>query len=620
MKTIRINPEQCRLCYACTGICPSNAIEIKEKYAEIINDRCISCGSCLNICPHYAIEDIDSKKQINELLHSGYKVAAICAPSISGEFSDITDYTNFVGMIKALGFKYVCEVSFGADLIALKYRELFENFKGKYFITANCPAVVGYVERYHPALIDNMAPLISPMIATTQIVREMYGNDIKVVYIGPCVAAKDKESRYNQNRRVDAVLTFSELREMFKAAGVTENNVEFSDFDPPIGGKGSLFPVSRGMFQSVGINEDLLSGQLIAVDGKDNVIAALKEFENFSQLKQHLDLFYCDGNCIMGPGTSVGGQKYMRRSLVIAYTKKRLKSWDQRREEWEKNIGSFIALDYKRTYTNRHIELPMPSEEAITEVLKKIGRDGKNIQSGCQSCSFTSCRELAIAVSNGLANVDMCNTYVLHSKNLYKKRLRTTIEQLDQSRQSLVENERIARREKAAFQEASKITTGLLDRLPAGVITVDQDLKVLQSNKEFINILGNEAKEIADVVPGLIGADLKLLVPSQIFHYFSYVLETNANIQNKDIRIDGKLLNISVFTIKTNQIIGGIIRDMYLPEVQKDEIVNRVNEVINKNLKLVQEIAFLLGEGAADTEQMLNSVIESYKESKNIEQ
>lgn len=614
MQVIKINPDKCKLCYACIRVCPSNAIKIVNNAAEIIPDRCIACGSCLTVCPFSAIKDLDSKREVSAYIRSGVKVAAICAPSISGEFSDISAYTNFVGMIKALGFQYVCEVSFGADLVALKYRELFADFKGKYFITANCPAIVGYVERYHPSLIDNMAPLISPMVATAQVVREKYGSDVKIVYIGPCTAAKDEAHRYEGDRKVDIVLTFKELRDMFTEAGVTENNVEFADFDPPIGGKGSLFPISRGMFQSVGINEDLMSGQLICTDGKANVLHALKEFENFSQLKQHLDLFYCDGNCIMGPGTSQGGQKFLRRSLVISYTKKRLLNWDK--EEWEKNIETYMKLNFFRDFHNLDMRLPNPSEEQISEVMRQLGREGYENKASCGACGYESCRDLAVAVVNGLAQIDMCNTYVVQSKTKYKRRLKAANEKLSNTQKALTESEQITRHEQEAFQEASKITSGLLNKLPTGVVIVDENIRVLQSNQSFINLLGADALEIADVVPGLIGADLKTMVAPYIYNYFNYVLETDISVHNKDIHLGDSLLNISVFSIKPNKIVGAIIRDMYVPEVRKEEVVSRINEVIDKNLKLIQEIAFLMGEGASDTEQMLNSIIESYKSRK----
>ncbi len=614
MQVVKINPERCKLCYACVRVCPAYAIKTNEKSAEIIPERCIGCGSCLSVCPYYAIKDLDAKKEVTALIKSGAKVAAICGPSISGEFHDITDYTNFVGMIKALGFTYVCEVSFGADLIALKYRELLENFKGKYFITANCPAVVNYVERYHPRLIDNMAPFVSPMVATAQVVHRKYGEDVKVVFIGPCTAAKGEAKRYEGEKRVDSVLTYRELRQMFSEAGITENNVEFADFDPPIGGKGSLFPISRGMFQSVGINEDLLSGQLISADGKVNVLKALKEFEQFNLLKQHLDLFYCDGNCIMGPGTSPGGQKFLRRSLVIAYTKKRLATWNK--EQWDKDIEEFLQLDFSRAYENRDMRLQEPTEEQISEVLLQMGKSNIDKQAACGACGYNSCRDLAIAVANGLATKDMCHTYMVQSRNKYERRLRAANEKLDNTLKSLNEAEMHVRKEREAFQEASQITSGLLNKLPTGVIIVDDNLKIVQSNQSFINLLGQDAADIAEIVPGLIGADLKALLPQNVCTYFSYVLENNVAVQNKDIHLGQGLYNISVFPITPGKIVGAIIRDMYVPEVRKEEVINRINEVISKNLKLVQEIAFLLGEGTAETERMLNSIIQSYQDTK----
>lgn len=618
MQVVKIDPKKCRLCYACVRVCPANSIKINETACEIVPERCIGCGSCLRACPYDAISDFNSKQLVKELIRKGEKVVAICAPSISGEFDDITDYTNFVGMIKALGFTYVCEVSFGADLVAMKYRELFENFKGKYFITANCPAMVSYIERYHPNLIVNIAPLISPMIASAQVVREKYGQDIKVVYIGPCTAAKSEQHLFSDNRRVDIVLTFKELRDMFAEVGITENNVDFAEFDPPIGGKGSLFPISRGMFQSVGINEDLLSGQLICTDGKSNVLRALLEFENFIQLKQHLDLFYCDGHCIMGPGTSLNGQKFVRRSLVIAYTKKRMLTWNK--EQWDREIEKYLKLDYTRKFENRDMRLPKPSDEELAHIMTELGCVEHDKQSGCAACGYHNCRDFAAAVTHQFARFDMCHTYVVKHNKSYQRQLTITTHKLEETQKALRHSEQAVKREKEALQEASKITTGLLDKLPSGVVVFDEEIKIIQANQIFINLLGEEAQEIAEIVPGLVGADLKTMVATSIYNYFKYVLDTGNYIQNKDVLIGESLLNLSVFPIKPNKIVVAIIRNLYIPEVRKEEVVNRINEVIDKNLKLVQQIAFLLGEGASDTEQMLNSIIESYKESGQSEQ
>jgi hypothetical protein len=153
----------------------------------------------------------------------------------------------------------------------------------------------------------------------------------------------------------------------------------------------------------------------------------------------------------------------------------------------------------------------------------------------------------------------------------------------------------------------------MLEKLPTGVVIVDNHLKILHSNLSFINIVGEDAKSISDVIPGLTGADLKTLLPFNVYNMFSYVLKEDQPVVSKDVRFDEKMLNISIFPIKKNKMCGAIIRDLYSPEVQGEEVTIRVSEVIDKNLEMVQKIGFLLGEGAAETEQMLNSIIESYK-------
>ena len=170
----KILHEKCIKCYACIRICPVKAIkvDIDTQFPSIIPERCIGCGSCYKVCSPVTIEYRSSIEETKELLLSGARVAAICDPAISGEFDDITDYRKFVEMIRHLGFEFVNEVSFGADLVARQYGKLFEHFYGKYYLTANCPAVVAFIEKFHPGLITNLAPLVSPMIATAKVIRK----------------------------------------------------------------------------------------------------------------------------------------------------------------------------------------------------------------------------------------------------------------------------------------------------------------------------------------------------------------------------------------------------------------------------------------------------------------
>lgn len=605
---IKIQKDKCRKCYACVRVCPVKAIKIEDGSAIVMMDRCIGCGNCLRACHSDAIVYRDSKNEVKSFLNSDKKNVAIVAPSISGEFSDIRDYRKFVSMIRELGFDYVNEVAFGADIVAFKYLELFHNSKGKYYITTNCPVVVAYVEKYQPELLDNLAPIVSPMIATAKIARDIYGPDAKITYIGPCIQAKNEAMIYRRTATVNSVLTFMELRELFQEKKITENSVEYSEFDYPLGGKGSLFPISRGMFQSVGMNEDLLTGNILITEGKDNFLDAIKEFSETTAIDKHMDIFPCEG-CIMGPGTSPNGKKFLRRTQVIDYVNKRMKDFDQ--NEWHKNIAKYIKSDYSCKFDADDQRLTMPTEERINEILKAMSNPDKSGELGCGSCGYESCRELAIAIAQGIARYEMCLPFTIRKLTGYANRLHETNEKLAATKEALKESEEIARKEQLVAKEASKTTSAMLQKLPSGVVIVDRNLKIMESNKSFINILGKEAQELNEIIPGLTKADLKTLIP---FHkIFSSVLINGENILNRDVKYDDKFLNVSVFNIRKGEIVGAIIRDMSTPEVRRDEVIKRAEEVIKENLASVQQIAFLLGESASKTEKTLNSIIESHK-------
>jgi len=610
---VEILKDKCNLSYSCVRVCPVNAIEIKvnRDYARVIPERCIGCGSCTSVCPEGAIVYRDSKSDTKEILKSKEKKVAIVAPSISGEFHDITDYRKFVQMIKQLGFDYVNEVSFGADIIALKYADLFLDFKGKYYISTACPVVVSYIEKFQPELLDNLTPLVSPMIATTKIVRHLYGKNIKVIYIGPCIDSKNEANLFENDVKIDSVLTFQELRELFNEFNIKESKLEFSEFDSPIGYKGSLFPIANGLLQAADISEDLLSGNVITAEGKMNMLNATKQFhKEIETIKKHFNLYYCDG-CLMGPGTSIGGEKFNRRTRVTDYANKRLKKFDK--DKWQKEVDKFWNLNYSRTFKNDDQRIEKPSEEKINEILKAIGKEDKNSDLGCNACGYSTCRDFAIAVAKGLAKVDMCLTFSLRNRHDYIKALKSTNEKLAQTQNALQESEKVAQKEKETAKEASDTIGSMLQKLPSGVVIIDKNLKIVHSNNSFIETLGEEAKAIDEIIPGLVGADLKTLLPFNIYNLFTHVFSTGENILNRDIHIDDNLLNLSVFTIRKNKIVGAVFRDMYSPEVRKEEVLKRVTDVIDKNLAMVQKIGFLLGEGASETEQMLNSIIELYK-------
>jgi iron only hydrogenase large subunit-like protein len=610
---LTINDSLCRNSYSCVRVCPVNAIEVRPQKAHptIIPERCVGCGLCYVSCSPHAIEFRDSKEEVKKLLSFGSKTAALIEPSIASEFDDITDYRKFVAMIRALGFDYVHEVSFGVDLIAAKYVDLFSKAGGKYYITANCPAIVKLIEKYHPELTPNLAPLVSPMIATAMVVKELYGPEVATVEVGPCIDAKDEARLYKSGKLVNSVLTFIELRELFDESGIQERLVKMSEFDPPYGYWGALYPVPAGIIQAAGIKRDMVSGKVITASGKEDILEAINDYDKYiDTIHHHFNLFFCHG-CLLGPGMEHHKERFRRRALVSRYTEKRINLLDK--DRWQKDMDRWLKLDLTRSFTPDDQRIPDPPEEAINEVLKIIGKHNQDERLDCGACGYKSCRDFASTVAKGLAIPEMCHTYNLRNKQEYIETLRQTNRKLAETKKALKESEELAQREKEIAQSTSDMMNNMLEKLPTGVVIVDNSLKILHSNKSFINSIGEDAKTVSEVIPGLSGADLKTLVPFNIYNMFTYVIKENEPVVSKDVHWEDRMLNISVFPIKKNKMCGAVIRDLYSPEVQGEEVTSRVSEVIEKNLEMVQKIGFLLGEGASETEQMLNSIIESYK-------
>ncbi len=614
---IWVEPELCILCYACVRECPVKAIEVKPNldFVRIIPERCISCGSCYTVCPTGAVKITSHLDRVTGYLNDPVPAMAIIDPSISGEFPDITDYRNFVGMIRALGFNGVFDLSFGVELVARQHAELFNDYRGKFRLSSKCPSVVSFVEKYYPQHTDNLIPVLTPAAVTARIIRKLHGGECRVVLVNPCLASHLDIQTMPGDCRIDAVINFPELRELFVKKQINENRVEYSDFDPPSGRSGTLFPLSQGLLQSSGINEDLIVSNFFSADGRKDMIDAMDEFSSTYDIRKHLDLFYCEG-CIMGPGMSPGGHKFRRKTLVTEYARKRTSVPDQ--DGWEINYNKYVELPITRTFLPDSQALPIPDETEIMDILKLIGKTGNdNIDRGCMACGYKSCREFAVAVAQGLAKAEMCHLYGSKNRQDYIRSLRTANEQLAKTQKALLESEKLAREEKEMAREFSETLFAVIQKIPSGVIIVNDQYRVIQANLAFIELFGEETEAINEVIPGLAGADIKSLVPSSMVSLINFTLQNNQEVTHKDVRFDERVFNLSVFPVKKDSIIGIIIRDLSSPEVQREEVIKRVTEVIDKNLEMVQKIGFLLGEGASETERMLNSIIQYYRSGEN---
>jgi len=611
---IKLDKSQCKVCYSCIRACPVKAIHVQENsvFPYIEESKCILCGTCIGTCAYDAITYFDSKKNVKSLLNAREKVVAICAPSIAGEFDDITDYRKFVKMIRLLGFSYVTEMAFGVDIVAGLYRKLtHDEFNGKYYITSCCPSIVALIEKIYPELIGNLVPYVSPIAACALVARKIYGNDLKVVHITPCIAAKKETERNTGLTKINEVLTFKELRQLFDEFKISETFSEYSDFDEPLGYKGSMYPIPQGFLEASNLDLSLLKGNTITADGKSSVPAVKQFWDHYNIIKHNFNIFFCEG-CVMGPGTSDCGEKYKRQALVKDYIIRRLTNFDV--AKWQAYMDAHSNYkELNATFTNKKYELPLPEEFEVKIALNRITKRNDNKEVNCGACGFDSCYDLACAIAQHTAIPEMCvtnaqigNRETSHTSKMINEELDMVRNELNTTKSSLDEIRELLYAKNEAFSI-------FIRGLHLGIVICDENLKIVESNLAFIEILGEEIKEIHDVIPYLIGADLKTLLPSTLIAQFQFILNHNETQISRDVEIDGKLVNVSIFQLIQKKLVGALFRNLHSKEERPDEIIHRVTEVIEENFRQVQQIGFILGEGAAKTEKMLNSIIKSYK-------
>lgn len=497
--------ELCRTCYTCVRECPARAIRIVGGQAEVIDDRCIACGNCTKVCSQGAKVFLNTTDRVIKLLNNESEVAAIIAPSFPAEFSEIADYRILIGMIRALGFKYVAEVSFGADIVAGKYKKLVAD-NNKYFITSDCPSIVNYIKFYHPVLAEKLAPVVSPMVAMSRVVRKKYGENTKIVFVGPCVAKKA------ESNEVDEAITFTELRDLFAQLEVTPSDTIPSDFDPPAGGRGAIFPVTRGLLQTANINDDAITGNIIAAEGRIGFQEALKEYEAGLIKDQHMELLCCEG-CIMGPGLSKNGKQYNRRALVSAYASAKMKHLDP--ESWHSAFTEYSELDLAVCHMADDQRFELPDEREVNEILISMGKNSRKDQLDCGACGYESCVEHAIAIKKGLAEVEMCLPYTIEKLHRSVKDLALTNEKLSSMKQALKQSEKLA--------HMGQLSAGIAHELnnPLGVVIMYSNILLEESSpddpvREDLKLIVEQAGRCKKIVAGLLNFARKNQVNHQL--------------------------------------------------------------------------------------------------------
>lgn len=548
----------CQDCYKCIRECPVKAIRIENSRAGIIEDLCISCGHCTVVCPAGAKRHRSDLQLITSWIDAGEEVVLSVAPSIyafvGGSQQEVVDF------LWSLGFSHVSETAWGAVQTSEATAQWLANFKGQVAISTACPAIVSLVEKYYPQFILNLAPVASPMLMHGAMLKKGFGPKVKVVFAGPCIAKKLEASC--GRGEIDATLTITELLQLPAIRQPVAQQPR--DWYPAAADKGSRrYPLEGGMAATIEFHDSAF--QPAAFSGVETCMKILDDL-SADQLPESvfLELLACEGGCLMGPGTPTQGSA-VRRKISI----------ERKSGEATASTTPFVypvALPKPAVLPSSIVTHCLYDETDIFSALESVGKHTPTDELNCGGCGYDRCREFALALLDGKAERTMCVSYM----------------------------RRVA-------QDKASV---LLEKMPYGVVMVDDRLRIVDANRNFASMLGPDTEEAFEARPGLESADLRKIVG---FHkIFSSAISSGEEKTDHDIRQGDQYFHISVITILKYKLVCGIMQNMKDERTRREMATDRVQQVITQNMKVVQKIAFLLGENAAFTETMLNSVIDAH--------
>ena len=553
MNCLTLKKSNCKNCYKCIRHCPVKAIRFSGNQAHIISNECILCGQCFVVCPQNAKEIVNETEKAKVLIQSGDKVIVSLAPSFIANYEGV-GIESMREALKKLGFYDVEETAIGATIVKNEYERMLKEENKDILISSCCHSVNLLIQKYFPDQLQYLADVMSPMQAHCYDIKKRYP-DAKTVFIGPCVAKKDEASHYEGI--VDAVLTYEELTNWLISEKV-ELKQDIDDYEKS---KARFFPTTGGILKTMA--QDLKEYTYLAIDGTENCINALKDIQSGKIHKCFIEMSSCIGSCVGGPVM----EKYHKAPIqsynaVARYAGK---------EDFEVNQPESFEL--RKFFTTIEKELNTPSEAEIQEVLKQMGKTKPSDEINCSSCGYPTCRDKAIAIIHGKSEISMCLPFLK--------------------------------------EKAESFSDSIINNTPNGIIVLNDKLEVQQINRAARKILN--VRSASDVL----GDQVVRILDPQVF---MQVRDSHRTVRNKRLYLAEYKKYVEqtvVYDLEGNMIIC-IMRDVSDEEGerQKKESISQqtieiADKVVEKQMRIVQEIASLLGETAAETKIALTKLKES---------
>lgn len=565
MSLITISQANCKNCYKCVRYCPVKAIKIKDGQAEVIEERCISCGICVNICPQKAKvirSDID---KVKGFIKEGHTVVASIAPSF---LSVVANPEDFIARLHGLGVHEIRETAEGAELVSRQYPRIIKELPSKPVISTACPVIINLVERYYPKLLSHLAPLVSPMVAHGRYIKETKGNKVKVVFIGPCIAKKQEAEDDEVRGAVDSVLTFRELKEWIqedKISNSCSRTEGVFDSEPE---NARYFALPGGLLRTSKIDGDLDDIKTVVVDGIDECKQVMDAIEKGGLDAEFFELLACRGGCIGGPAIGIDENPFVKRERYL----KQIELISSKINIF--GPGADTDVELTREFHSKVFMKHYPGERKIREILSSIGKTSEDKELNCGSCGYPSCRDKAVAVYQGMAEPDMCMPY-MRSK-------------------------------------AESLANLIIDSTPNGIILTDAKLRIQEFNPSAERMFKINRNQV-------IGKELGTLIDDSDF---LDVLMSRKSIIDRRVKYE----RINLVTLQTicyiheQDLVLGIFTDITRQEGKEKELaevrretIEKAREVIDKQMRVAQEIAGLLGETTAESKVLLTRLINLVK-------